>query len=99
MNVEVTPVLLLTTSSFGLNVSIVAAAALFKTRSSSALLMVSVIDFPLITHVPRIVPVTPCPSVLLMKPGVAPKTQIRRWYRMLWEDREGCLAAPRSMSG
>jgi hypothetical protein len=41
---------------------------LFKTRSSSALVMLNVIDLPLIAQVPPIVPVTPWPSVLLMKP-------------------------------
>ena len=61
-------VLLLTISSFGLNVSIVLVVDLFKTRSSSALVMLNVIDLPLIAQVPPIVPVTPWPSVLLMKP-------------------------------
>jgi len=68
INVEVPPVLLLTISSFVLTVSIVAVATLFKTRSSSALLMFNVIDFPLITQAPRIVPVTPWPRVVLMNP-------------------------------
>ena len=68
MKVEVPSVLLLTISSFGLNVSIVLVVDLFKTRSSSALVMLKVIDLPLIAQVPPIVPVTPWPSVLLMKP-------------------------------
>jgi hypothetical protein len=69
MKVEVPSVLLLTISSFGLNVSIVLVVDLFKTRSSSALVMLNVIDLPLIAQVPPIVPVTtPWPSVLLMKP-------------------------------
>jgi hypothetical protein len=68
MKVEVPSVLLLTISSFGLNVSIVLVVDLFKRRSSSALVMLNVIDLPLIAQVPPIVPVTPWPSVLLMKP-------------------------------
>ena len=68
MKVEVPSVLLLTISSFGLNVSIVLVVDLFKTRSSSALVMLNVIDLPLIAQVPPIVPVTTWPSVLLMKP-------------------------------
>lgn len=60
--------LLLTTSWSGLNASIVLVVARFKTRSSCALLMFNVIDLPVIAHVPRIVPVTPWPSVLLMNP-------------------------------
>ena len=60
--------LLLTLSSFGLNDTIVLVVDLFKTRSSSALVMLNVIDLPLIAQVPPIVPVTPWPSVLLMKP-------------------------------
>jgi hypothetical protein len=64
----VVPVLLLTTSSFGLNVSIVLVATLFRTSTSSALPMVNDIVFPLIAHVPRIVPVTPWLRVLLMNP-------------------------------
>ena len=68
MRVEVPSVLLLTISSFGLNDSIVLVVDLFKTRSSSALVMLNVIDLPLIAQVPPIVPVTPWPSVLLMKP-------------------------------
>jgi hypothetical protein len=68
MKVEAPSVLLLTISSFGLKVSIVLVVDLFKTRSSSALVMLNVIDFPLIAQVPPIVPVTPWPSVLLMKP-------------------------------
>lgn len=59
----------LTTSSFGLNDSIVLVVDLFKTRSSSALAMLNVIDLPLIAQVPPIVPVTPWPSVLLIKPS------------------------------
>ena len=66
--VEVPSALLLTTSSFGLNASIVLVVDLFRTRSSSALAMFNVIDLPLIAQVPSIVPVTPWPSVLLMKP-------------------------------
>ena len=66
--VEVPSALLLTTSSFGLNASIVLVVDLFKTRSSSALAMFNVIDLPLIAQVPRIVPVTPWPSVLLINP-------------------------------
>jgi hypothetical protein len=66
MKVEVPSVSLLTISSFGLNVSIVLVVDLFKTRSSSALVMLNVIDLPLIAQVPPIVPVTtPWPSVLL----------------------------------
>ena len=63
-------VLLLTISSFGLNVSIVLVVDLFKTRSSSALVMLNVIDLPLIAQVPPIVPVKPWPwpNVLLIKP-------------------------------
>ena len=68
MRVEVPSVLLLTLSSFGLNDTIVLVVDLFKTRSSSALVMLNVIDLPLIAQVPPIVPVTPWPSVLLMKP-------------------------------
>ena len=68
MKVEVPSVLLLTMSSFGLNDSIVLVVDLFKTRSSSALVMLNVIDLALIDQVPPIVPVTPWPSVLLMKP-------------------------------
>ena len=68
IKVEVPSVLLLTISSFGLNVSIVLVVDLFKTRSSSALVMLNVIDLPLIAQVPPIVPVTPWPNVLLMKP-------------------------------
>ena len=69
--VEVPSVLLLTISSFGLNASIVLVVDLFKTRSSSALVMLNVIDLPLIAQVPPIVPVTPLPSVLLMNSAVA----------------------------
>jgi len=68
MRVEVPSVLLLTLSSFGLNDTIVLVVDLFKTRSSSAVVMLNVIDLPLIAQVPPIVPVTPWPSVLLMKP-------------------------------
>ena len=68
MRVEVPSVLLLTLSSFGLNDTIVLVVDLFKTRSSSALVMLNVIDLPLIAQVPPIVPVTAWPSVLLMKP-------------------------------
>ena len=60
--------LLLTLSSFGLNDTIVLVVDLFKTRSSSALVMLNVIDLPLIAQVPPIVPVTAWPSVVLMKP-------------------------------
>ena len=66
---EVPSALLLTKSLFGLNDSIVLIVDLFKTRSSSALVMLNVIDLPLIAQVPPIVPVTPWPSVLLMKPS------------------------------
>jgi hypothetical protein len=66
--VEVPSALLLTTSSFGLNDSIVLVVDLFKTRSSSALVTFNVIDLPFIAQVPPIVPVTPWPSVLLMNP-------------------------------
>ncbi len=41
---------------------------LFFTRSSSALVIFNVMVLPLMAHVPRIVPVTPWESVLLMKP-------------------------------
>ena len=68
MRVEVPSVLLLTLSSFGLNDTIVLVVDLFKTRSSSALVMLNVIDLPLIAQVPPIVPVTAWPSVVLMKP-------------------------------
>ena len=68
MRVEVPSVLLLTLSSFGLNDTIVLVVDLFKTRSSSAVVMLNVIDLPLIAQVPPIVPVTAWPSVLLMKP-------------------------------
>ena len=73
MNVEMSPVLLLTTISFSLNVSIVLVVALFERRTSSALLMFNSMDFPLIAHVPRIVPVTPWPRVLLINP------RLRSW--------------------
>ena len=69
MKVEVPSVSLLTISSFDLNDSIVLVVDLFKTRSSSALVMLNVIDLPLIAQVPPIVPVTPWPSVSLMKPS------------------------------
>ena len=58
-NVEITPALLLTISSFVLNISIVVVAALLKVRLPSALLIFNVIVLPLITHVPRMVPVAP----------------------------------------
>ena len=58
-NVAVPPAALLTTISFGLNVSIVLVTVGLTTCTSSALLMFRVIDFPLIAQVPRIVPVTP----------------------------------------
>src|ERR1700678_1251805 len=67
-NVEVSPLSPFTTSSVELNISILLVVALFKTRSFSALSMFNVIDFPLIAHVPRIVPVMPWPRVLLMNP-------------------------------
>ena len=67
-NVEVFPAPSFTTSSVGLRLSIVLVVVLFNTRSSSALLMFNVTDFPLMAHVPRIVPVTPWPRVLLMNP-------------------------------
>ena len=47
---EVPSALLLTKSLFGLNDSIVLIVDLFKTRSSSALVMLNVIDLPLIAQ-------------------------------------------------
>ena len=38
------------------------------TRSSSALVILNVMVLPLMVHIPRIVPIAPCESVLLMNP-------------------------------
>src|SRR5262249_29857258 len=57
-----------TTNSFCLKLSIVPAVVLFWTVSFSAESMCKLTILPVITHVPRIVPVMPCPRVLLMKP-------------------------------
>jgi hypothetical protein len=64
----VSPTLLLTTISSVLNDSIVLVVSLFNRRSSCAELTFNVVILPLIAQVPRIVPVTPWPRVLLMKP-------------------------------
>jgi hypothetical protein len=58
MNVEVSLRALLTTSSFGLKLSIVLMVLVFKRRASSALLTFNVMTFPLMVQVPRTAPVT-----------------------------------------
>ncbi len=67
-NVDMFPFSLFTTISSGSNFSIVLRVAMSARRASCALVMLRVIAFPLICQVPRTVPVTLSPSVLLMKP-------------------------------
>jgi hypothetical protein len=66
--VEVSPFELRTTNSFCLKLSIILVVVLFRTVSFSAESMCKLTPLPMIIHVPRIVPVMPCPRVLLMKP-------------------------------
>ena len=54
---------------------IVLDVAPFAARASSALVIVNVMTLPAMAQVPRIVPATPCESVLLMKP------RSRSWAR------------------
>ena len=68
MNVEVSPRLLFIESSSWLKARMVLEVTLLFTRSSSALVIFNVIVLPLMAQVPRIVPVTPWESVLLMNP-------------------------------
>ena len=68
MNVEVSPRSLFIESSSWLNARMVLEVTLLFTRSSSALVIFNVMVLPLMAHVPRIVPVTPWESVLLMNP-------------------------------
>jgi len=55
-------------SSSGLNAMMVLEVALFLTRSSSAAVILSVMSLPWSVQVPRIVPVVPWESVLLINP-------------------------------
>ena len=68
MNIEVSPRSLFIENSSWLKARMVLEVTLFFTRSSSALVMFNVMVLPLMAHVPRIVPMTPWESVLLMKP-------------------------------
>ena len=68
MNVEVSPRLLFIESSSWLKARMVLEVTLLFTRSSSALVIFNVMVLPLMAQVPRIVPVTPWESVLLMNP-------------------------------
>jgi hypothetical protein len=67
-NVPLAPLPFLTTSSFASNFSIVPVVDLFRTDTSSALLIFKEMFFPSMTQAPRIVPVTPWPRVPLMNP-------------------------------
>ena len=58
-NVPLSPLLSLMTSSFASNFSIVPVVDLFRTDTSSALLIFNEIFFALMAQAPRIVPVTP----------------------------------------
>ena len=68
MNVEVSPRSLFIESSSWLKARMVLEVTLLFTRSSSALVIFNVMVLPLMAQVPRIVPVTPWESVLLMNP-------------------------------
>ena len=68
VNVEVSPRLLFIESSSWLKARMVLEVTLLFTRSSSALVIFNVMVLPLMAQVPRIVPVTPWESVLLMNP-------------------------------
>jgi len=68
VNVEVSPRLLFIESSSRLKAKMVLEVTLLFTRSSSALVIFNVMVLPLMAQVPRIVPVTPWESVLLMNP-------------------------------
>jgi hypothetical protein len=65
---EVVPRELLIVSSFCLNDSIVLVVALSKSEASFVPLILRVMTLPSIVQVPRMVPVTPWSSVLLMNP-------------------------------
>ena len=67
-NVPLAPLPFLTTSKFVSNFSMVPVADLFRTDTSSALLIFNEMFFPLMTQAPRIVPVTPWPRVPPMNP-------------------------------
>ena len=68
MKVEVSPRSLFIESSPWLKARMVLEVTLLFTRSSSALVIFNVMVLPLMAQVPRIVPVTPWESVLLMNP-------------------------------
>ena len=68
MKVEVSPRSLFIESSSWLKARMVLEVTLLFTRSSSALVIFNVMVLPLMAQVPRIVPVTPWESVLLMNP-------------------------------
>ena len=68
MNVEVSTRSLFIESSSWLKARMVLEVTLLFTRSSSALVIFNVMVLPLTAQVPRIVPVTPWESVLLMNP-------------------------------
>ena len=68
MKVAVSPRSLFIESSSWLKARMVLEATLLLTRSSSALVIFNVMVLPLMAQVPRIVPVTPWESVLLMNP-------------------------------
>jgi len=67
-NVPLSPLLSLMTSSFASNFSIAPVVDLFRTDTSSALLIFNEIFFALMAQAPRIVPVTPWPRVPLINP-------------------------------